>query len=601
MNKKLRVAFAVISVVSLLHVLYLAAVSVAQTSDDDELFRPPPEERLVKETEGFSSTSNNHHHGQALEQLPPPPPQSRNRSSSTTVPQDDDDPINRTTTLQNHPPNNTHQLDDEEAIINTPRNTTTKVDADLTPTSTTIGETSIRREKPSNTNATLAGNDDVSSENENLQKPNGTKATNTNTNNTIPAVIQQNNVSSRQVVSTGTPNATYYNDHSNNNTAAASKPTTTTTITTISRKKFEDGNNLNIKIKKSSFIQPNTTDDAPQQVITAVVAVYQQPYCLQQIVQYLRTCPIIKEIRVNWFQNTTLPKPDEVEEYFVPPTYYYNHSNDITNSSYLAPIHFDNVQDKISHRFKPRDWKTDAIFHVDADTFYSCAAIELAYQTWISNGPNKTAVGFHSRHLTKGRFYRFSASYQSPFQYSTLFITKGGITHRDALDVFFSSKYQKLRDMVDEHITGEDMLMSFVLASSGIQTIGVCLEPGQTCAVDCAQGRQKGLVQRTAQHRPTLLKKYFQELGDPFVSKQGADEMVWQTKNGERSKSYRNKCYSNPFGRTSAGVAPYCVYFCKGSGTGVCPKNPKRKSNATVWTPISIFHEKGVITELPLL
>ena len=48
--------------------------------------------------------------------------------------------------------------------------------------------------------------------------------------------------------------------------------------------------------------------------------------------------------------------------------------------------------------------------------------------------------------------YDWSASYKAPkFTHNTLFITKGGITHRNMFDVYFKDEYKVLRDMVDEN------------------------------------------------------------------------------------------------------------------------------------------------------
>jgi hypothetical protein len=84
------------------------------------------------------------------------------------------------------------------------------------------------------------------------------------------------------------------------------------------------------------------------------------------------------------------------------------------------------------------------------------------------------------------------------------------------------------------------------------------------------------------------LEKYFQELGDPFVDGVANQE----------TQILQSPMLFQPFWMDErGGGSEHCVYFYKKLSTGICPKNTKRKSNATVWTPISIFHEKGGITE----
>lgn len=276
-----------------------------------------------------------------------------------------------------------------------------------------------------------------------------------------------------------------------------------------------------------------SSSSAPQHVMTVVVSVYKQPKCLQEIVTHMRTCQVLKEIRVNWFQS-----PDEIPnttKAWIPANF---------DTAKLVPIRFDFLENRLSQRFLPRDWQTDAVFNVDADTFYTCTALELAYQAWnLSGNPELTAVGFHGRLLRgPGSFYQWNESFVPPFRYNTVFITKGGLVHKNILNAYYDEEHKQFRDKVDKYITGEDMLMSFVLARLNVNVIAICLEPQNTCQMSCWEGVES-LGMRTSQHRPNLLEDYFSSYGNPMSTKEGSEKVLWQNPGDLGSKKW---CFSEP-------------------------------------------------------
>jgi len=68
-------------------------------------------------------------------------------------------------------------------------------------------------------------------------------------------------------------------------------------------------------------------------------------------------------------------------------------------------------------------------------------------------------VSFAPRQLTKVRGYDFLKT-----KANTVFITKGGFSHRDLFTDFWLPEYEEMRDLVDKENQGEDLLMSFVHA-----------------------------------------------------------------------------------------------------------------------------------------
>ncbi len=322
----------------------------------------------------------------------------------------------------------------------------------------------------------------------------------------------------------------------------------------------------NRKSSHSKALQ--ATSSLPNNGMSVIISVFQQPKCLQQMVRYFRLCPVVQEIRVNWFQDDAILQSIP-EDYF-----------SIDNST--IPVLFDLQPNNISYRFSPNRTPLASIatFHVDVDTLYSCRALQFAYDIWVHqyHASTQTVVGFHPRNLkNKGRHYQFAESYQMPFRYNTVFATKGAILHKDLLQIFFQPQYQEWRDIVDHHTTAEDMLMSFVLAAHNVSTIALCVEPEDTCSLVCAQGKQTALAIRTATIRPELLDQLFDSFNASLQTQMGSDSMVWFN---DSTKAWR--CYSAPSSRKSISVADRkCRWFC--DNTPVCPMSPRRKDPVDEW------------------
>ena len=53
--------------------------------------------------------------------------------------------------------------------------------------------------------------------------------------------------------------------------------------------------------------------------------------------------------------------------------------------------------------------------------------------------------------------------YYHPYRHNTAYVTKGAVMHRKLFKFFFSREYEAARNLVDKHVTGEDMLFSFMM------------------------------------------------------------------------------------------------------------------------------------------
>lgn len=203
------------------------------------------------------------------------------------------------------------------------------------------------------------------------------------------------------------------------------------------------------------------------------------------------------------------------------------------------PIIFDPLPDKISYRFLPRSFATVALFSTDVDVFYSCDALKALYSVWRDNP--YSAVGFQPQNITiphqsvfedipfseLGNLEIWSQGFVAPFPRNMLFVTKGGMQHRDAFQSFFSLKYRKLRSLVEQKITGEDYLMGIVQAAELDPAVQlVCIDLADSCHMDCHEG-SKELGVSTSGQRPFVLWNIGREVGNPLHSQVGSGNITW--------------------------------------------------------------------------
>ena len=284
--------------------------------------------------------------------------------------------------------------------------------------------------------------------------------------------------------------------------------------------------------------------------LTVVISSYKQPICLKRMVQHLRTChSVVEAIHVNWFESGD-PPPDEFKR---PPV----------SEREFVPLVYDKLPDKISHRFFPREFPSNAIFSVDVDTYFSCEALEIALHAWQAHGDD-AVVGFHPRALAPNG-YDWWESFEPPFRRNTIFVTKGAITHKRVFEDFFRAEYADLRDLVDEAITGEDLLMSFILATRpDAKLFTICLEESHHCNVSCQQNKVHALFQRTSDLREKLLRVFFSRFGEDSLRHQsGHAGILWQSD----SPKDRNYCRSNNDLVSSKPPCKFCTF------NEVCPSD----------------------------
>eukprot|EP00944_MAST-04C_sp_MAST-4C-sp1_P008363 g8363.t1 len=293
---------------------------------------------------------------------------------------------------------------------------------------------------------------------------------------------------------------------------------------------------FNLPSKKPKHIakQDGASAFGPEKA-TVVVSTYKSPNCLMRHLQHWPKCHhIVAELRINWYENLN---PEKIEV-FQPLL------KEASRKKFL--IKFDKYDNKLSNRFYPRNFTTNAVFTVDVDTLYSCEAVKMAVDVWKKTGTN-SLVGFHPRevqpdmytmYLNIGGDYDSDRSYRRPFPFNTLLLTKGGVTSKSMFNLYFQPKYKKLRRRVDRFLTGEDLLMSFVqilesmkLKANVNNVALICLNGNHACHLDAKKYDPKynSLLARSFSKRAKLLKYLFKKLGNPFRFRGNhSNRVIWQ-------------------------------------------------------------------------
>ena len=89
--------------------------------------------------------------------------------------------------------------------------------------------------------------------------------------------------------------------------------------------------------------------------LTVLISTFKLPECLHRLVNYLQSCDsVVEQIRVNWFEDSPIPQ------------------SLTNNTNFAVPVLFDDLPNKLSYRFLPRDFATDAVFSMDVDMHYDC-------------------------------------------------------------------------------------------------------------------------------------------------------------------------------------------------------------------------------------
>jgi len=222
---------------------------------------------------------------------------------------------------------------------------------------------------------------------------------------------------------------------------------------------------------------------------SVVINTFKRAPCLRKALNRWRECNPT-EIRVTW---------SEPEDQIPPWLHTFERQRKVVVDRFPTT--------NLTNRFRPRDFASDAVFSVDDDVIYKCEAVEsAARQFW--EDPRRM-VGFAPRWLPPhGHWHAYSYLHAN-----TVYVTKGGFLHRSFYDKFFSAELEQLRDWVDDHITGEDMLMGFLYAQTSKLPVVPMVMPKNFVEEFCNMGHLSG---KSGQYREALLKLLYSKFGDVF-------------------------------------------------------------------------------------
>lgn len=183
---------------------------------------------------------------------------------------------------------------------------------------------------------------------------------------------------------------------------------------------------------------------------TVVISTFRRDTCLKQVMVHWLSCGV-REVRIVW-NDVERPLPDFVLD-------------EVERAQGKLVVDRP-LENRLSNRFLPRNFVTDAVFSVDDDLIYPCAYVIGAYKVWKEN-PQKL-VGFAPRLLRQSASYNWDDSYKwLGWNFAnTVFITKGGFSHQRMFSSFFDPRYEDLRQRVDANVTGEDIMFAFVYATT---------------------------------------------------------------------------------------------------------------------------------------
>ncbi|CAD7936167.1 unnamed protein product [Amoebophrya sp. A25] len=140
--------------------------------------------------------------------------------------------------------------------------------------------------------------------------------------------------------------------------------------------------------------------------LTVLINQFQRPSCLRKQLRVLRRCAIVHSVYINWFDVENEPPKDVagfmrgsedaapssrettefVEELEEEPDYAIfpaSSPEDIPKKGgKRAPY-------RLSDKYRPHLFPTDAVFVTDVDMFYSCHALQYAYNVWIQYNENE--------------------------------------------------------------------------------------------------------------------------------------------------------------------------------------------------------------------
>lgn len=196
-------------------------------------------------------------------------------------------------------------------------------------------------------------------------------------------------------------------------------------------------------------------EDIAKNKYTIVVSTYNRDNELVKNVDHWLSCPHLHQVQVVWHNPNREPPAllTQIEK-----------EHNCSSPNLLVRKQ---MVDMLSNRFRaPKNgFQTDAVFNIDDDAVIDCRMMTAAFKQWQKLGPD-SMVGFEPRQIDwngSGQGYTWwAACLENQCKYNTLWPTKGSFLHKKFYQIYWSKKYSKVRKLVDNYFTGEDILMTFI-------------------------------------------------------------------------------------------------------------------------------------------
>ena len=191
---------------------------------------------------------------------------------------------------------------------------------------------------------------------------------------------------------------------------------------------------------------------ASQEGYTIAISSFSRDRSLAKHALRFTQCPYVKQIDIVWHDPNRTP-PDWLKAKLQHPR-----------------IHFrEQTTDLLTNRFRSplKHSSTDAIFSVDDDRFVPCRKMTEAFLLWLHLRGDAMVLPerWATRWFDLGAGVRGSrVQFPAWRRYNTGWVTMAGFLHKKFFSKFFEPQFERLRTLVDKHVTGEDMLMSAIHA-----------------------------------------------------------------------------------------------------------------------------------------
>lgn len=140
----------------------------------------------------------------------------------------------------------------------------------------------------------------------------------------------------------------------------------------------------------------------------------------------------------------------------------------------------------------------DAALHVDDDFVLSEYLVCSTYKRWQQH--NSTVFVFNPRLINFPQAQYTWDDACKKKRYNTGFVTKGSIFLTNYLRLYFTPQWKPVRDAVTKYVTGEDLLMSAVLATKRVIVVNA------KGMIKTFKSTSSPLSIRSSKHRPAIMK-----------------------------------------------------------------------------------------------